>query len=125
MPAAPFRHRRAGPRPAPPLRLTAEDESTLATLRRLAVLMVPLPPAGGAPGAASIQFDVQALIDASRALTPLLPAVAPGLAAMGQRFVRMLAQRMLQRAAEDLGASAAAIGQQAPPRAVPSPAVGR
>jgi predicted unusual protein kinase regulating ubiquinone biosynthesis (AarF/ABC1/UbiB family) len=123
--AAPFLQLLAGPLAGPPLRLTAEDESTLATLRRLAVLMVPLPPAGGAPpGAASIQFDVRALVDASRALTPLLPAVAPGLAAMGQRFVRMLAQRMLQRAAEDLGASAAAIGQQAPPRAVPSP-VGR
>jgi len=119
--ATPLLQLMAGPLAGPPLRLTAEDESTLAALRRLAGLMLPMPPA--APiGAASIQLDVRALADAARAVAPLMPAIAPGLSAMGQRFVRMLAQRMLLRAAEDLGVSAAAIGQ--PPAAMPAP-VGR
>ena len=123
--ATPLLQLMAGPLAGPPLRLTAEDESTLAALRRLAGLMLPMPPAASAPiGAASIQLDVRALADAARAVSPLMPAIAPGLSAMGQRFVRMLAQRMLLRAAEDLGVSAAAIGQQQPPVAMPAP-VGR
>jgi predicted unusual protein kinase regulating ubiquinone biosynthesis (AarF/ABC1/UbiB family) len=118
-------------RPQPPLALSGEDQETLATLRRLTSLLLPLPAA--APlGAASLQLDVRAIVDSARAVAPLLPVVAPGLAAMGQRFARMLAQRMLTRAAEDLGMSAAAIGaaaeQQQPgaaPRLPAGGAVGR
>jgi predicted unusual protein kinase regulating ubiquinone biosynthesis (AarF/ABC1/UbiB family) len=99
-------------RPQPPLALSFEDTETLATLRRLAALLLPLP-AAPPLGAASLQLDVRAIVDSARSVAPLLPVVAPGLAAMGQRFARMLAQRMLTRAAEDLGMSAAAIGAAA------------
>ena len=107
-----------------PVRLTEEDAATLATLRSLAALMVPLP-AQARPGAASMQLDVRAIVDSARAVAPLMPTIAPGLAAMGERFVRLLAARMLARAAEDLAGVAASVGPAppAPPRSTSAPPV--
>jgi len=109
-----------------PIRLTRDDEETLATLRRLSALFTDgtLPPAQlvQLPGsAAELQAEGARLVAAGRAASALLPEFAPGLASLTERFARLLLQRLLQRATEDLaGASRTVGGGALVPAAVPS-----
>ena len=96
----------------PPVRLSQEDTDTLATLRKLAEVLLPLP-AGAPLGTASLQIDVRSIITTAQQLQPLMPTIAPGVASMGQRFLLMLLQRMLVRTAQDLQDVAAVIGGSA------------
>jgi aarF domain-containing kinase len=96
----------------PPVRLSQEDTDTLATLRKLAEVLLPLP-AGAPLGAASLQMDVRSIITTAQQLQPLMPTIAPGVASMGQRFLLMMVQRMLVRTAQDLQDVAAVVGGSA------------
>ena len=93
----------------PPVRLSQEDTDTLATLRKLAEVLLPLP-AGAPVGTASLQMDVRAVVATAQQLQPLMPTIAPGIASMGQRFILMLVQRVLMRTAQDLQEVAGFVG---------------
>ena len=93
----------------PPVRLSQEDQDTLATLRKLTEILLPLP-ASAPVGTASLQLDVRAVVATAQQLQPLVPTLAPGLASMGQRFVQLLLQRLLMRTAQDLTDVAAFVG---------------
>ena len=91
-------------------RLSEEDVATLAIIRRLAVLVVPVggalrpqqaPPQDVAGLLAAVAADVRGLAETGRRLAPLAPVLGPGVQKLGERFAQRLGARLVRRFTED------------------------
>lgn len=101
--------------PAPagwsPVRLSDEDRVGIATAGALAARLLSAAPAG--PPRLPTEAELRHAVTEVQELAPLLPELAPGLAALGGRFASALVARAASRLQEDLASGS---GPAAPPR---------